>query len=311
LDTLATLTNLEYNDLTLGKLDLISGDPGASQYIQFYIRATIIGSDLIPDSIRINFHNAPEVGSDQIINTTDNEIIGFDQTSLLSQDDTIYIPTNITKIDDDVFYDKFTGSGNCEDILNVIFADRLNDCDVGKNAFSSSTTLSVKGVGSIGEGRYVAEATDSVLFFSIDNSADSATVLMGDITIEGDVYITGHGDENSICFFTSRCNEQPHLTIGDININGNCTLDHGNDNIPYVLFFSSRATISPFAEGDLNIKNINFKEGTTTTFICNNRGHFFDKYTSGSIESFHAAGAFFKKKPGQEQPYHTDADGVA
>ncbi|GHU34416.1 hypothetical protein FACS1894166_11830 [Bacilli bacterium] len=235
----------------LGKMLLhASNTRDTYTFEDFYIQASIDDPKLIPEPILVHFHNAPEIEtSGGIITGDETHITDFDTHNSLVKYDTIYIPDTITSIDSGVFSDCFTGSGNCQTIQNVIFADRFGKvCDVGEDAFSSQTDLVLKGNIYIGFGKYVCDTGDvyaPAFFFSthaIDSSTSDLSIEMGDVTVNGDCIISAVGGTivaDSIapaCFFStcyldsdSDSDSDLSIKIGDVIINGDCSVSSKTD----------------------------------------------------------------------------------
>jgi hypothetical protein len=150
-----------------------------------------------------------------------SSITSFNDSNVLSKYDTIYIPSEVKSISSNIFNDKFVSSanGNCHTIQNVIFADRTSTCDVGANAFSSSTILVLKGDVYIGVGTYLHNDSDT-LFFSTYSSRETS-ITMGDVIVNG-----------SCCgfssFFSAYCSQSSYgsrsalIDMDNVIINGNC-----------------------------------------------------------------------------------------
>jgi hypothetical protein len=250
-------------------LNAINGD--GSQFKDFCIEAILEGVQS-PKPIQVHFHNAPEVKAtdDAVVKRSDTNIIAFDTTNSLSKYDTIYIPNDITTIADDIFYDKFTTiDSTCETIDNVIFADRVGTCDVGINAFSSSTRLWLKGDIYIGVGTYVQSGTNPLLFSCSYSSSPPSPPSSDPFVLMGNVTINGNLSGGSIFSSHSTSNDaKSSVQIGNVIINGNC-----NSNGP---FFSAHAfSDATHSSGSSATSYIYMGDVTINGECINNGGCFF------------------------------------
>ncbi|GHU32741.1 hypothetical protein FACS1894166_06700 [Bacilli bacterium] len=278
---------------TFGQLCLDATNilPEDLRYSNFYIKADIFNSDLKPEPVHVFFHNAPEVKNGGIVDLNPDGVtidkFNDGEANDLSRYDTIYIPKCVTGIATSIFSEKFISdkTGVYKTIQNIIFADRNGTCDVGADAFSSTTNLVLTGGIYIGCGIYTCSATTTRARFFSAYSDYSLSITMGDVTILGNCSSrsSDSGGTAPACFFSAYSggtSASTSIVMGGVTINGDCSSggSGGGSGAGYFFSADSSGDSSVAITGDVTINgNCSSGNGSSVASVS-----FFSAYSSNS-----------------------------